>query len=283
MWPADTEFRHGALRPLQCYREGWQLIRDDYWLFLGIGFLGTLIGYTIPFGILLGPIWCGFAICYLRRMAGERPSLADLFDGFRYFAPSAGPSILLVTLVMVAYVVIWFGYFAATMGVLFAEMGAGNGLGPAFVAAFGGLTVLYTVGVVGAWVVLTSPFIFLFGLIVERRMSGFAALWTSVRAIFANFWGILGLVAIELFLSTTGIFLGCFGWYFVVPVILAAEVVAYRQVFPRLRVAEDEWDEAEPDLPAVARAAENLPSTGIRGDGPRAAPPSTGITSGPPE
>ena len=38
------EFNRRALQPITCFREGWQLIKDDFWLFLGITVVGMLIG-----------------------------------------------------------------------------------------------------------------------------------------------------------------------------------------------------------------------------------------------
>lgn len=40
-------FNKNAVRPIVCLREGWQLIKDQYWLFLGICLVGTLIGSII--------------------------------------------------------------------------------------------------------------------------------------------------------------------------------------------------------------------------------------------
>jgi hypothetical protein len=274
----DTEYNHGAVRPLVCYREGWQLIKGDYWVFFGITFVGLFLAYMLPLGILLGPMWCGFEIYLLRRMAGERGSFADLFDGFRYFLPSCVPAVLLITLASGAFVVIWLLYFGATMSVLFAEMGQGNPPGTVFAAAFGGLTILYALSVILVWVVLTAPFIFAFALIVERQMSGFAALWTSIKAIGANFWGILGLMVLEFLIESVGLSLGCIGWYFVVPMVLAADIVAYRQVFPHATDEED-WDEPELEPPA---APAGPASTGIRSATPRREEPPTGIAEGPP-
>lgn len=117
----DTEFNRGAIRPIECYRMGWRLIKDDYWTFFGMTALGMLIAYMLPFGILLGPLWCGLEIYLLRRMAGQRAVFSNLFEGFDYFGPSAVPAVILVTLASVAFLVIYVAYFAATMGVLFAD------------------------------------------------------------------------------------------------------------------------------------------------------------------
>jgi hypothetical protein len=36
MNPSPLEFRTGVIKPLECIKEGWALIKDQYWLFFGI-------------------------------------------------------------------------------------------------------------------------------------------------------------------------------------------------------------------------------------------------------
>jgi len=280
----DTEFNRGAIRPLVCYREGWRLIKEDYWLFVAICFVGMFIGYTIPFGILVGPMWCGFEIYLFRRMAGQRGSFGDLFEGFQYFAPSAVPGVLLVTLATVAFVLVYVVYFAATMSVLIAELAQGGGPpGVTFIGAFSGLTVLYVIGAIAAWAGFTSPFMFVFCLIVDRRLSGFTALVTSIRAMLGNLGGVLTLLFFDLVLSWIGTFVGCIaGWYLLVPLVLAANAVAYRQVFPRLLPEDGEWEEPEEAPAARPATGAGAPSTDIRSGSPQRTDSQTAITSGHP-
>src|SRR5262249_45717084 len=149
-----------------------------------------------------------------------------------------------------------------SLGLVIAQLGPGNPPDAAFAGRFGALLLLYTVAIVLAWVVSTAPFVFVFSLIVDRHLSGPEALWTTFKAMLGNFWGLLGLLCLDGLLYTVGLFLGCVGWYFVVPLILAADVVAYRQVFPRVVPHEEEWDETEPDLPARPVPAVGAPSVG---------------------
>ena len=37
-----TDFNSKVIKPTACVKEGWELIKDQYWLFLGISFLGML-------------------------------------------------------------------------------------------------------------------------------------------------------------------------------------------------------------------------------------------------
>ena len=57
-----TDFRVGVIKPLECIKEGWALIKEQYWLFFGISFVGILIGGLVPI-VLLGPMMAGIFLC----------------------------------------------------------------------------------------------------------------------------------------------------------------------------------------------------------------------------
>ena len=38
------EFRRKAVEPVECIKAGWNLIRNQYWLFVGLTVVGILIG-----------------------------------------------------------------------------------------------------------------------------------------------------------------------------------------------------------------------------------------------
>ena len=96
MSEGGASFNRGVVRPVECLKAGWQLIRNDYWLFFGITLVGVLLGNLVPFGLLLGPMMCGIYLCLLRHAGGRRVALEMLFEGFNYFAQS-----LIATLLMV--------------------------------------------------------------------------------------------------------------------------------------------------------------------------------------
>ena len=56
---ADIPFNRNAVRPMECLREGFDLVKDRYWLFVGICFVAILVGSAVPLGILMGPMMCG--------------------------------------------------------------------------------------------------------------------------------------------------------------------------------------------------------------------------------
>ena len=56
---------------------------------------------------------------------------------------------------------------------------------------------------------------------------------TSARAVFKNFAGVGGLIGVNFLLILAGYIALCVGVYFVIPIVIATNVVAYRKVFPR--------------------------------------------------
>ena len=86
MTPNMSEFRAGAVSPVECLKAGWATIKDRYWLFLGMTLLAMLIGGAIPI-VLIGPMMCGLYMCLLGKMRGEPVPFDRLFKGFDYFVP----------------------------------------------------------------------------------------------------------------------------------------------------------------------------------------------------
>ncbi len=183
----DLNFKHGAVRPIQCFREGWQLIKDEYWLFLGISFVGMLIGGAVPFGILLGPMWCGIEICLLRRMRGQRINFNFLFEGFNFFGPSVVATLFVivpaVVLMMLSYVV----FVAAMIGVAvpMAPQGGGPPDASAIAVFIGGIG-LYVAVMLVLSIAIGAPLIFMYGLIVDRGVSGVEAVKLSLRSVWKS-------------------------------------------------------------------------------------------------
>src|SRR4051794_36079692 len=104
-------FQRGVVRPIQCLREGYQLIKRDYWLFLGICVVGVLIGSAAPMNLLMGPMMCGIYLCLLLRLHGEEVRFNDLFEGFSYFVPSLIATLLMLVpafLLLVPFYIVFF-------------------------------------------------------------------------------------------------------------------------------------------------------------------------------
>lgn len=221
-------YRAGAVRPMECIRGGWELVREDYWLFCGVSVVGMLIAGFVPMGILVGPMMCGIYYCLMRRRSGQRVTFDMLFRGFEYFLPSLVAT-LIMTIPVVAVLVP--GYIAVLAG-MFAAMPAPGGppnqqAGEAFLIGFG----VFFLAAMVLSLALTILFFFTYQLIVDKRLSGVRAVGTSFRAALANFGGLLLLTLVLWLLSFAGTLVCCVGAYFLLPVHFAANLIAYEQVF----------------------------------------------------
>ena len=74
---------------------------------------------------------------------------------------------------------------------------------------------------------------FIFPLIADRNASGGEAFTLSVKAGFANFFGLAGLIIVQLLMLIAGAFACLIGMLFVAPIIFASIFAAYQSVFGR--------------------------------------------------
>ena len=220
-----TNFQVKVIRPVECFKEGWELIKADYFLLFAITLLGAMIG-GISLYILIGAMVCGIYGCYLRKIDGKPVSLDDLWKGFAYFVPS-----LLVTILIVVPLIVMVGilYFP-----LIAAMVLGSKLSPDELLSLflGSLAIDIIVSIV--MVCFHTLLLFSFLLIVDRKLSGFQAVLTSAKAVWGNLGGVAGIFGVGFVLALIGAMACGVGIYFVIPIIFAGYTVAYRKIFPAL-------------------------------------------------
>lgn len=272
MGPHNLEFQRGAVRPWTCLREGWGLIREEYWLFLGITFVGLFIGGLAPMYLLLGPAMCGIHLCLLHRERDLPVRFEMLFDGFNYFVQSLIAALIIMTPTLFFAFMAYFAFYAIMFGglILMVPPPAPGQQPPpdpeiGIALLSGGSVVMFVCLAIVA--VIQSLTIFVYPLIVDKELHGFEAVKLSCRAVLANRGGLFGLVLLRLLIDLTASLFCCVGSILVLPLDLAMVAIAYRQVF----APDDPFD-------AFAREAPFDP------DAPRALPaPSEGITAAPGE
>lgn len=230
-WSGQFEFNAGAIRPVECLREAWDLIKDEYWPLFAVSIVGGLIaGFTMY--VLLGAMICGIFTCYLKKIDGVGPvNFDDLWTGFKYLGPSAIATVLFVV-PMVVYIVV---LFVTIYSPLIAAAVMGQNADPTVI--LGTFAVALAIDIVVA-VIMTcihSLMIFTFPLIVDRKLTSIDAVKLSARAALKNFGGIAGLIGLNFVLVLLGQAAFCVGLYFVIPILTASNLVAYRKVFPRLQ------------------------------------------------
>ena len=248
MSTAGIEFRRGAVRPIRCLTDGWRLIRDDYWKFLGISLVGIIVGSLAPMYLLVGPLMCGIFYCLLRQSDGRRVTFDMLFRGFDYFLDGMVATLVIVVPVVAILVPLSFGFMFLIHFSLLPQPGAGGRAAPPppeAVWTFFAVLTGFFLFIMAVSVAIYSLFLFVYPLIVDRGLTGMEAVGVSARAALANIGGILGLIVLNNVLSCVGL-LGCYvGALLVLPISFASVVVAYRQVFP-----DDGFD--DDDLPPDA-------------------------------
>jgi uncharacterized membrane protein len=241
MTTPQIPFRRKAVDPLYCIKAGWELVKGQYWLFLGMCFVGFIIGQAVPLGILLGPMMCGLYVAFFKRMRGAPVEFGDLFKGFDYFGPSVIATLLHIIPILAIVLPSIFLFYASLIVSIAAQ---GSEPNPAAPLVFLGMFGLVMVVIMLVSVILSIGFMFSYALIVDRKMPGLAAVKLSFKAAMANFWSLLGLAIIQFVMGLVGFLFLYVGMFFVLPITYASIAVAYERIFGLYNPGE-----AESNLP----------------------------------
>jgi hypothetical protein len=218
----QQEFNIGVVKPVDCYKEGWEMIKDQYWLILGIVLVGMLISSVV--GIIMGAMMCGIYIALLAKHDEGNTSFDLLFKGFSFFLPS----FFLVLLIMIPVVVMVILVYVPLIGIAVAA----PNLSQSELYAFIGATLAVEIVFAFIMVCIHTLLIFAFPLIVDRQLGAIGAIKLSARSVWNNMSGVVGLFLVGFVVSLVGMLIFCVGIYLTLPLIFAANVVAYRKVFP---------------------------------------------------
>jgi len=225
---AQLEFKTGVIKPFECMKEGWELIKPHFWLIFGITFVGILIASFIPFGIGLGAMFCGIYIPIFKLMDGKEAEFGDLFEGFKYFVPG-----LVATLVLIipAFIMTVLSYIP----LIIMQIRLSNNPNPDPNEIFALMGFIF-IEMILLWLVLGCIHAFLFfayPLIVEHKLGGWDAFKLSAKAVWKNLSGVVGFITLEVALAILGYLACVIGVYFTIPIMFAGALVAYRKVFPK--------------------------------------------------
>ncbi len=222
----EIPYKRQAVDPIECIKAGWETIKPQYWLFVGMGLIGYLIGQAVPL-ILMGPMLCGFYVCLFTARRREPLEFATLFKGFDFFGPGLVAMLLhtlpVAAIIIPTYLMFYVSFFVAAT--------QAQDHGP---AAMLGVLVTFSLvmTVVSVLIVIVSVgFTFAFPLIVDRRLNGLDAVKLSFKAGLANFWRLLGMMLLTGLITMVGFAFCIIGMYLVLPISYAAIAAAYEQVF----------------------------------------------------
>jgi uncharacterized membrane protein len=226
--PDSIPFRAGVIRPVECLKAGHELVKSQYWLFVGISAVGMIIAGVVPFGILMGPMMCGIYFTLFKHRRGQRIEFGDLFKGFDYFGESLIAALLHMVPIFIVLIPTYIFFYIS----MFAMMAAtGGGSDPGIVLGFFGFWAIIWLVLIAVLILISVIFTFAYPLIVDRRLAGFDAIRLSARAAKANFGGLVGLALLSGLLSFCGVLLCYVGAFLVMPITFGAIAVAYEQVF----------------------------------------------------
>src|SRR4051812_10530576 len=102
----NVEVRSGVVKPVECFKEGWELIKDEYWLLFAVTLVGALIGGMTMY-ILFGAMICGIFFAYIRKIDGGRVVFDDLWKGFNWFGPGLVVTLFIVVPMIAVYLIIY--------------------------------------------------------------------------------------------------------------------------------------------------------------------------------
>lgn len=224
----EIVFRRNAVQPIECIKEAWALIKDQYWLFVGMCAVGLMIGSAVPLGILLGPMMCGLYMAFFSRMRHQPFEFGLLFKGFDYFGPSLIATLLhmlpILAIVVPSYILFYVG-FILSIAV------QGNEPNPAAMFGVMGMFAIFWFVMIIIIIFISIGFTFSYPLIVDRKLQAMDALKWSFKAAMANFWGILVMTLLTGLLGFAGVLLCYVGVLLVFPIQYGAIAVAYEKVF----------------------------------------------------
>lgn len=234
----NIEYRKGAVDASGCIGEGWNFLKSNYGLFIGmivVQIVITIIASFIPYAgsfiniIVGGALTCGIYIALLRQRRGESVPFSLMFEGFSRVVP-----VTLVRLVA-AIPVLVFGVALASF-ITLPQLAPDGSNVKEFMAAI--LSREFLVPVISGYllvlivsVVFNILLFFAIPLIADRDARIGDALKLSFNAALNNFGGLLLSILEGLMLFAGALACGV-GIIFVLPLVYAANIAAYKRVFP---------------------------------------------------
>ncbi len=230
--PGIVPFRQVKVRPIELLKRSFELIREQYWLFLGITVVGMIVGSAVPFALILGPMLVGIYLCYLARERGEQVEFSLLFKGFDQFKESFIACLMVLAVSMVVIIPMMIAMFALVLAPTIAaaqqNAAGGGGAPPAFPVAF---LVMYPVMLL-ANIVIAIPFVFTFQLIAERKLGGVDAVKLSFQAVLKNLAGVVWYMIVVMAISLVLTMMCYVPGILFFPISFGSIFLLYRDVFP---------------------------------------------------
>lgn len=208
--------------------EAWETFTKSVGVHIVLALIVGL-GSSLTIGILAGPLACGWLYVILRQLREPdyEPEIGDIGKGFEVF----GQALLGAVLIGVAFAVLWLVLIIISFVIPF--------VGNLVVAA-------------GMFAVQTAV-LFMYPLIIDKRMTAIDAIKQSLEKVKPEFWGFFGFAALISVISGIGGAICGAGWLVAGPVTMIAVAIAYRDNFGEASALQPEMPEMPaPPQPPVA-------------------------------
>jgi uncharacterized membrane protein len=225
---ADLRIRKVKIGVIDLYRRTFDLIRDQYWLFLGITLLAMLL--VSFFGLIMGNVLVGVYECYRERERRGRTEFETMFKGFEPFLQPFVALLVIVAIGLAAMIPLVIAMFALVFLPVITLQGGGANPPQASMLIWVFL-VIYPL-IIGAQVLVTLPFVFTFQLLADHKTMGAVdAVKLSVQGVLQNFWGVLWCLLVVTFLSIFAALLCYVPLFLLMPLTLGVFYVMYRDIY----------------------------------------------------
>ena len=226
----EIPYKRKAVEPVECIKTGWELVKPQYWLFVGMCIIGYVIGTAVPLGILMGPMMAGLYLTFFALRRREPIEFATLFKGFEFFGPSLVATLLhaipVIAIVLPTYLLFYVSFVVAVMAQSQSQNPNPLGVLGVFFTFFLVMLVVFVL-----LIIISIGFVFAYPLIVDRRLNGLDAVKLGFKAGMANFWRLLGLLLLNGVMGMVGLGFCVIGMFLVFPITYGAIAAAYEQVF----------------------------------------------------
>lgn len=240
----NIQFQRSAIDAGGCVSNAWEMVKQNYGMFLGVSLIAMVLGGCIPCVslFLIGPIMGGVYFVVLRQMRGEPTEFGMMFKGFEKFVP-----LMVIGIIQAIPEIIGQGLrFGAQIGNLGLNGNRRSGSSDFFQQSgsrpeiFSGIAagVLIIIAIVAFVIILFAIvwrllLVFAIPLAMEHDLGVVDALKLSAQAAKANVGGLIVLFIFEFLISLLGVIMCLVGLFLVsIPIIYVANAFAYRQVFP---------------------------------------------------
>lgn len=202
-----------------CFRRSWRLYLDNFGILTGttalviviLSFLNSLApaGNVAGFA-LLGVLFAGLSLIYLKRIRGQTATIQDTFEGFnRCFVPLLVSSVLTSIFTIIGFT----------------------------------LCILPGIYLFVAW-------LFVFPLIFELRVDFWPAMELSRKVVHERWWEIFGLALAAGIVVFVGLLLFGLGVFFTAPIAIGAVMYAYEDIFKNCAPRESKPETCRPEEPS---------------------------------